>query len=448
MPAIVLAGVSLTFAARAQVHTTSDGSDGTLNPTADTIIDMSSHSDGVFQYTSVNIPQNVTVTFTPNANNSPVTWLVQGTVVISGRVDISGHAVGGFAPGPGGPGGGAGGWGGPGPRTGQGLGGGDPAPASNLWPPGSGSYATTGLGGSLTAKAGLTYGNQYLLPLQGGSGSGGFGYVDVSGVSAGVSGVGGGGAILIASDVSITINGYVIANGAHGDGVVGAAEGSGGGIRLLAPQLLGQGVLSAVVGAHSQLDHIGDGYIRLDADDDQFRGYLLGSWSRGFNAILALPSNANVRLAIQSIAANGVPLNPTGALATPDVIIPAQQANLVPVVVTYANIPLNTTITVVANPANAPAVVATAMTDASGTATLTLALPRGGGTIYARAVVPVASGLASLKGTKQKAPYYAATGLTAEGEGFGKMEITAGPGGRQVTTYITDSGKRFTVAGK
>src|ERR1017187_4034379 len=73
----------------AQINTGSDGSDGPFNPTANTVINMATHPNGIYQYTSVNIPANVTVTFTPNANNTPVVWLVQNDVVINGIVNRS-----------------------------------------------------------------------------------------------------------------------------------------------------------------------------------------------------------------------------------------------------------------------------------------------------------------------------------------------------------------------
>ena len=182
--------------------------------------------------------------------------------------------------------------------------------------------------------------------------------------------------------------------------------------------------------------------------DDEFAGTLPLSVSKGFNPILILPANQNITLAIQSIAGNAVPSNPTGALATPDVLIPAGTVNPVPVVVSYANIPLNTPITVIGQPVNGASVIATTPSDASGTVTFSLSLPRGGGTIYARAVVPVATGLASLDKDKKTTRSYAETGLTTEGERFAKMEITATPGRKQEIAYITESGKRFSFPGK
>ena len=71
----------LPIACLAQVITGSNGSDGALNPTAaSTVVNMATHPNGIYQYTSVNVPPSVTVTFTPNANNTPVMWLVQGNV--------------------------------------------------------------------------------------------------------------------------------------------------------------------------------------------------------------------------------------------------------------------------------------------------------------------------------------------------------------------------------
>ena len=81
----------LPLAGFAQVNSGSNGSDGALNPTANLVIDMADHPDGIYHYTSVNIPAGVTVSFIPNAGNKPVIWLVQGDCVINsgGRVDAS-----------------------------------------------------------------------------------------------------------------------------------------------------------------------------------------------------------------------------------------------------------------------------------------------------------------------------------------------------------------------
>ena len=64
----------------AQVNSGSNGSDGEFHPTQDVTINMADHPDGIYQYTSVNIPAGVRVSFIPNAGNKSVVWLLQGTV--------------------------------------------------------------------------------------------------------------------------------------------------------------------------------------------------------------------------------------------------------------------------------------------------------------------------------------------------------------------------------
>ncbi len=84
---ILLAAVAAIAcaSAQAQVNSGSNGSDGAFNPVTNIVINMADHPNGIYQYTSVNISNGVTVTFIPNANNTPVTWLVQSNVVINGR---------------------------------------------------------------------------------------------------------------------------------------------------------------------------------------------------------------------------------------------------------------------------------------------------------------------------------------------------------------------------
>ena len=166
----VLVAVLVCGSAQAQVNSGSNGSDGAFNPTTNTVINMADHPTGIYHYTSVNIPTNVTVTFIPNANNTPVVWLVQSNVVINGVVDLSGKQYNENSGGAGGPGGWAGGNGGTIPSAGQGPGGG--ATGSNL-PPGGGSFGSQGQNGFMNSGAppGQVYGNNFLLPLMGGSGA-------------------------------------------------------------------------------------------------------------------------------------------------------------------------------------------------------------------------------------------------------------------------------------
>ena len=146
--------------AHAQVNTGSNGGDGALdfsayaNLNTNIVINMADHPNGIYQYTYVNIPSGVTVTFIPNANNTPVYWLVQSNVVISGTVDVSGQNANGQTGGIGGPGGWNGGLGGTQGTSGQG--------------PGGGLVSTNGNGGG----GQYNYGNVFLIPLLGGSGGG------------------------------------------------------------------------------------------------------------------------------------------------------------------------------------------------------------------------------------------------------------------------------------
>ena len=116
----------LPLAAHAQVNSGSDGHDGAFNPTTNTVINMADHPNGIYHYTSVNISNAVTVTFIPNANNTPVVWLVQSNVVINGIVNVSGQSGDVTVGGIGGPGGWKGGIGGEASTAGQGPGGGQP----------------------------------------------------------------------------------------------------------------------------------------------------------------------------------------------------------------------------------------------------------------------------------------------------------------------------------
>ena len=141
--------------------------------------------------------------------------------------------------------------------------------------------------------------------------------------------------------------------------------------------------------------------------------------------------------------------SPTGASLTPDVIIPGQQANPVSIVVRCANIPLNTDIIVDVKPANGPTVrvvcANSAGTQASSTATVSVTMPRGAGTVQAKCVSGIAGSLGASLNNGEKFKNYAKTGRTADGEVFAKMEVTATLGRGQEIAYITESGKRFVL---
>ena len=230
------------------------------------VVDMSTRPDGIWHYTTIDIPAGVKVSFKSSPANTPVVWLATGAVHIAGEIDLDGAnaAYANVDPGneaPGGPGGGAGGLGGRrfdvsgsyAGTPGEGPGGGLPGTSPGQYG-GSGGYGTPGsdpLGGPV-------YGNRLVRPLLGGSGGGGGASSDASD---GGNGGGGGGAILIASSGTIQMSGSIHANGGYIQycGAACGGYGSGGAIRLVANRIEGSGSLSAYGYGGGQ------GRIRLEA---------------------------------------------------------------------------------------------------------------------------------------------------------------------------------------
>ena len=384
--ALALLALALAASARAQVNSGSTGADGAFNPTTNTVINMADHPDGIYHYTSVNVPAGVTVKFIPNSNNSSVVWLVQGNCVVSGTISVSGGQVLTTGiPGEGGPGGYRGGNGGAFASNGQGPGGGASAPERG----GSGSYAS--LGQTVfghTNGAGATYGNQFIVPLVGGSGGGGA--ADGPGA-----GGGGGGALMIVSSAEIQLMGGALlaeggspgnfANRFTGSGSVIGGYGSGGSVRLIASRIFGTGAILTT----GRSDSAGLGRVRFDTPDNSFGGTVRGSSSQGFQPIILPAAGQGVQLTVQSVSGVPVATSPNGMQATPDVIIGGQQSNPVAIVVRCTNLPLGTPVTVTVKPANGASVSAVGYNNsgtlASSTATVSLNMPRGGGLIYATA---------------------------------------------------------------
>ncbi len=446
--ALLIMSSVCVVSAIAQVNSGSDGHDGVFNPPTNTVIDMADHPDGIYHYSSVFVSNGVTVTFIPNANNTPVTWLVQGKCTISGKIDISGKACAlGGSGGPGGFAGGAIGGAGASPGDGLGPGGGKAAIGTELG--GSASHAT--LGGQTTAVSqafpGEVYGNMFNLPLIGGSGGGGNGE----------SGGGGGGAMLIATSETLQLNGKILANGGSSERTSGAGGGSGGSLRLVAANLSGVGSISVKGGAASYYKYpgyyysvwAGAGRIRLDALQNNLSGSMEGEVSRGYQPIIIPPQNVAVALTIQTVAGVVVEDNPKGSLLSPDVIVSGNQQNPIPIVVHCSNIPLNTEIIVDVKPANGSDVRAVGVnnvgTQGSSTATVSVNMPRGGGTIQAKAISGIAGNLYGAASQSSMNKSLAVTGWTALGERFASVEVTATLGGDQQVSYITESGRRYSV---
>lgn len=287
----ILVGAAICKAAAAIVVPGANGSDGALNITNNTVIDLSLAVTGswdavanatnagkgtydparwavVFKYSNVSIRSNATVTFKNHPSRAPVVWLVSSNVVIEAGslVDLSGQSSGGTLwatlaePGPGGFRGGAeyvgfGAGSGPGFGPGGGAGGG-----INLdWPGRSAGHSQNSSYWSLFEGV---YGNPSLLPLVGGSGGGGAWAGDRQG-----GGGAGGGAILIAAQLTTAIHGRLHAiggsgtrRGGHWDG---RGSGSGGSIRLVSDVLMGGGILETR-GGETDWNSGSPGRIRLE----------------------------------------------------------------------------------------------------------------------------------------------------------------------------------------
>jgi hypothetical protein len=373
---------------RSQVNSGSNGSDGAFNPTVNTNIDMGDRPNGIYHFTSINIPGTVTVTFKSNVKNTPAVWLVQGDCTIAGTVDVSGKPPSQGSGGDGGPGGYRGGNGGSNPLYGQGPGGG--VGISGNTGATAGAYATPGEANTDCGPKGTnsaTYGNIYLVPLLGGSGGGGGGPLG---------GCGGGGAFLVAASGTITVDGRVLAIGGtyntQGAACAGGG-GSGGAVRLIASKVVGNGEINVSGGWSGYLTaytgYGGAGRIRIDSPDLNFGGRTSGIATQGYQPIILPSSDESATLSVSTIAGLDIGPTPSGQINVPDAIIAAQQSNPIPVVIRCSNLALNTPITVTVKPATGPAITAacvnTAGTPTASTATVLINIPRGGGLIFATA---------------------------------------------------------------
>ncbi|MEQ1749467.1 MAG: kelch repeat-containing protein [Prosthecobacter sp.] len=332
-----------------------NGTDWSLLAGPTRTFDMTGRANGIWNFTTIEIPTGMTINFKKNAANTPVTWLatenvdIQGTLNVSGNSYTSSNTPGNEAKGgPGGYDGGLGGTnyqvagsynGGPGSGPGGGLGGID------RW--------GDGVGGTFT-------GNSYLIPLVGGSGGGGSASRPSSnGLNAGA----GGGAILIASSRDINVSGAIQAEGGDNtattdsgsppvgrDTTLASGSGSGGAIRLVADRVLGSGQLLVDRGNNSWggVSTATNGKIRIEG---YFRGILntassITSGTATASVPLAVtvpPAGTSPGLTITHVAGTAVAQPPTGSLSSPDVIF--SSTGTVNITVTAANIPDGTPVT-------------------------------------------------------------------------------------------------------
>jgi hypothetical protein len=340
---------------------------------------LDADGDSVYHFTTITIPANVTIRLrTTKAGAAPIHWLATGAVVIDGILDLNGEdghtpvtpripSV----PGPGGFAGGIG-TGTPNlpPQAGFGPGGGCAGG-------GNAGHATSISQGNLCTTGGLSYGNTFLLPLIGGSGGGGLG--------SGYGGGAGGGAIMIASSVSISVNGAIRANGGTNGFSPFVGLGSGGAIRLVAPTVTGAGNLEASDGGSIAAP----GRIRIEALQNTFIGSTTGvaRATTLLPAPILLPTGPLPQLRVVSVGGQTVPAHPRGTFNPADVTLNTAQA--VAIQLEGRNIPPGTPITVtVANETEGTQVVASpplAGTAALSTATVTVTVPAGFSQIFSHA---------------------------------------------------------------
>lgn len=418
----------------------STGADGAFNPASN--IQLQLPPSGIFNFTEVNIPASVIVSFAKNAGNTPVTILVSGDVTVDGEINVNGRDNNASSPGIGGPGGFDGGRGGLRAATqaneggaGQGPGGGGGAPrGSNGRRGGGASYGFFGQSTSGHAPRGQTYGNSELLPLIGGSGGGASG----GGSSPGISGGGGGGAILIAASgtMTITVNASIsaIGGGAPGGSSVGndagfAGAGSGGAIRLVATTIQGEGTITAL-GSTSGLVG-GAGRIRLEAENFLRDSSTTPAFTFSTPSLVLIANLPNLR--ITSVGGVAAPSVPSG---NRDVELPGVTTNPVTVVFETTNVPLGTTIAMTAAPERGTATTANSVPVSGtlnlGTASANINLPNGNSILSAQTSFTVTASLG-----KDFSKY-------AQGEQVEKVRVGINPEGQSETTFITISGKEFT----
>jgi hypothetical protein len=431
----------------------STGSLGPLNPATNTEVELP--ADGILNYTAVNIPIGVTVTFKKNAANTPVYLLATGDVTIAGTISLSGTDGNGIFPGTGGPGGFDGGLGGtinvPGGK-GFGPGGGNPGAVSTSttsYPGGSGGggggFSTSGSNGmsngtyAAGGTGGGTYGNTKIMPLIGGSGGGGGAGSASSSVYQHRGGAGGGGAgsILIASSGTINLTGSITANGGKGGNSSGTygggAGGSGGAVKLMANTIAGEGTIS-VSGGTGGTGYNGGaggtGMIRFEANTVTRVANTTPQYTYSYPGTVFVTNIPTLK--ITSVGGLNVPANPSGKYGSPDVMLPPTTTNPVTVSISATNIPTGTTVTVTAAPEYGSASTASGTlsgTDAASTTAVAITLS----TTYQSILT------ASATFTVQTAMHW-------DGERIEKVRVAATMGGESQAVYITESGKEIKSA--
>jgi hypothetical protein len=470
-------GGGVTGAAAQTFSSGSTGADGAFNPPASvppgTTVNGSTYTvpvppNGTFHFTTITIPAGTIVKFARNTTNTPVTLLASGDVTIAGTMDVSGSAGANYllttatysTGGKGGPGGYDGGAGetragSTGAGNGQGPGGGKGptgSPSGSMGCPGGGAgYLAAGTtsysycGATYDGVGGPTYGNTALLPLLGGSGGGGGGGIFGQ---TGAGGGGGGGALVIASSGTLTLTGALWAKGGVGGNgnsanaqTAAGGGGTGGAIRLMATRLAGSGGAVLANGGAGGTTYGGSGgagalgRIRLESFSSTAAWTFSHAPSQTVPGTVQLPSTPV--LSISSVAGVAAPGAPQAAYAVPDITLPATATSPVAVILSAANVPLGTTITVTATPFQGTATTAVSSglsgTLGASTATASVAIP------LTQPVVLGATATFPLMAMAGDGPLYAA------GEEITHVRVAAVVGGPSTVTYLTKSGREVVV---
>jgi len=339
------------FRSEAQPGTTfssaSTGVDGALNITAPgvtyfnpTTLKLTANTN-IFNFTTITIAAGSTLKFWEGVFHGPVFLLASGDVTINGVIDITGDA----SPGPtasaalqGISFAGSGGYSG-------GLGGfhGDSTHAAL---PGNGPGG--GAAGDINspyAGGGQFTGNQFLVPLVGGSGGGGTNDNGQFGSQGGA----GGGAILIASSTKIVLGptsssnaGYIFANAG---GANRGCGGSGGAVRLVSNtiNIANTNAIEVSYGGGSNCKaSSSNGLARLEYFSGNVgSGNIYPSGTGLFSVpyALNLPTAPLPTVSVTSIGGIAINANP---FSFPDATI--NTGSPVPVVITATNVPLTSTV--------------------------------------------------------------------------------------------------------
>jgi hypothetical protein len=432
LPAFLLLMLASATCQASTFASGSTGVDGAFNPSSNTVVTLP--PSGVLNYTTVNIPSGVTVTFTPNALNTPVYILASGNVTISGTIKVNGADATSTTPGVGGPGGFSGGYsyttyattGGAGLGPGGGQAGG---PGTSPQSGASGSYAGVGNNNGSTT----TYGNINILPVIGGSGGGG-GYNSSNPTTH--NGGGGGGAILIASSGSITHNGTIQAKGG-GSSSNFSGNGSAGAIKLMATTITGTGV------ADASSNSGGTGRVRMESYNFSYSGNSTPMFNYGVPG--SVFGSAPPSIAITSIGGVNTPAAPAGSYASPDITLPSSTTNPVPVGISAVNIPVGTNFIVKVVPQVwksttiatdlPPVTITLSGTTAASTGTANVIIPT-----TCNSIGTACTSVITVQAT------FTVTAMNYNGEEIGQIRVASSSNGKSELVYITKAGKEIKVS--